>query len=113
MKKIVHKFALIFRMDLTDKETSLTLDLKQWEGWIYDLALKNKLSDWGNWLSIEGRVIKPNNAVSDRPYAEKSESVIRYILIKAACFDEAVNLAKGCPILQGEGACVEIRKVEE
>jgi hypothetical protein len=65
MKKIVNKFALIFRMDITTKESEPTTALIQWEGWINDLAAKNKLSDWGNKLSREGRVIKPNNVITD------------------------------------------------
>lgn len=117
MKKIMYDFVLIFRMDITTKETQPTPEqieifMKQWEGWIDDIAAKNKLTDWGNQLSTEGRVIKPNNVITDGPYTEKRESIAGYIIIKATSFDEAVNIAKGCPILQGEGTCVEVRRVE-
>lgn len=117
MKKIINKFVLIFRRDMTTKETQPTpaqmeLFKKQWEGWINDLAVKNKLTDWGNQLSTEGRVLKPNNVITDSPYTEQSASVAGYIIIKETSFDEAVNLAKGCPILQGEGTSVEVRRIE-
>ncbi len=117
MKKAMYDFVLIFRMDITTKETQPTPEqmeifMKQWEGWIDDLAAKNKLTDWGNQLSTEGRVIKPNNVITDGPYTEKRESIAGYIIIKATSFDEAVNIAKGCPILQGAGTCVEVRRVE-
>jgi len=85
--------------------------LKQWEEWINDITVQNKLADGGNHLSTEGRVLKPNNVITDGPYTEKRESIAGYIIIKATNFDEAINIAKGCPILQGKGTSVEVRKV--
>jgi hypothetical protein len=40
-----------------------------------------------------------------------NESVAGYILIFAKDMDEAVHIAKACPILLGEGTSVEVRKV--
>ncbi len=51
--------------------------------------------------------------LADEPYTEKKESIAGYIIIKATNFNEAVNVAKGCPILQGKGTSVEVRKVED
>jgi hypothetical protein len=110
MRKIKNDFVLIFRMDLTTEE--IQISMKQLEGWIDNLAATNKLADWGNQLSTEGRVIKPNNVITEGPYTGKRESIAGYIIIKATSFDEAVNIAKSCPILQGEGICVEVRRVE-
>lgn len=113
MKKIMYEFALIFRMDIITEPTTEQMEIfmKKWEGWIDDIAAKNKLTDWGKKLSNEGRVIRPNNILTDGPYIEKKESVTGYIIIRASGFDEAVNIAKGCPILQGGGTCVEVRRV--
>lgn len=113
MKKTVYRFALLFRMKPTAHEPLPISELQQWEGWISTLANKNKLSEWGEWLSTEGRVIKPNSVVSDSSYAENGKSVVRIIIIKATSFDEAVSLAKDCPILREDGACVEVRKIAE
>ena len=33
-----------------------------------------------------------------------------YIIIKAKDLDDAVSIAKDCPILQGEGTSVEVRE---
>ncbi len=33
------------------------------------------------------------------------------MIVKADSFDEAVEFAKGCPVLQGEGNSVEVRKL--
>jgi len=117
MKKIMNEFVLIFRMDITTKEAQPTPEqmeiyLEQWEKWINDIAIQNKLAEGGHHLSIEGRVLRPNNVITDGPYTEKRESIAGYIIIKATNFNEAVNIAKGCPILQGKGTSVEVRKVE-
>jgi hypothetical protein len=116
VEKIMNEFVLIFRMNITDKEAQPTPEqmkiyLEQWDKWINDIASQNKLAEGGNHLSPEGRVLRPNNAATNGPYTEKKESVAGYIIIKATDFDEAVMLAKGCPILQGEGTSVEVRKV--
>jgi hypothetical protein len=116
MKKIMNEFVLIFRMDITTKEAQPTpaqmeIYMNQWEEWINDIAVQNKLADGGNHLSTEGRVIRPNNVITDGPYSEKRESIAGYIIIKAMNFYEAVYIAKDCPILQGEGTSVEVRKI--
>jgi len=116
MKKIMDEFILIFRMDITTKEAQPTPEqmeiyMKQWGEWINDISVQNKLADGGNHLSTEGRVLKPNDVITDEPYTEKKETIAGYIIIKASNFDEAINIAKACPILQGEGTSVEVRKV--
>ncbi|HMG08282.1 MAG TPA: YciI family protein, partial [Mucilaginibacter sp.] len=55
--------------------------------------------------------LKPNNVITDGPYAEIKETIAGFIVIKAKDFDEAVSLAKDCPMLLGEGNIVEVRKI--
>jgi hypothetical protein len=116
MEKAMDEFILMFRMDILTKEVQPTpvqmeAYMKSWEEWISNITIQGKLADGGNHLSTEGRVLKPNSVITDGPYTEKKESVAGYIIIKAANFDEAVNIAKVCPILNGEGTSVEVRKV--
>ena len=116
MKNKMSKFVLMFRMDITSKEAQPTPEqieiyLEQWGKWINDIATQNKLADGGNHLSTEGRVLRSNNVITNGPYTEKGESIAGYIIIKATNFDEAVKIAKACPILQGDGTSVEVRKV--
>lgn len=111
----MNEFLLVFRMDITTKEAQPTPDqmktyLKDWGEWINGIDVQNRLSG-GNHLSTEGRVIKSNKVIIDGPYTEKSESIAGYIIIKATDLEEAVSIAKACPILNGEGTCVEVRKV--
>lgn len=114
--RMMSEFVLVFRMDITTREVQPTKSqmesyMKQWESWISSIASKGQLSNGGNHLSTEGRVLKPNNIIMDGPYTEKKESIAGYIIIKATNLDEAVNIAKDCPILHGEGTSVEVREI--
>ena len=75
--------------------------------------------DWGDRLRSEGRYVDANeltesgavirgSSVIDGPYAETKEGVGGYYIIEAADLSEAVEVAKGCPVLQHNGA-VEVR----
>ncbi len=110
------EFVLFFRMDILTKEVQPTPEqmeiyMEQWYRWTEGIAAQGKLAEGGNHLSPEGRVIRPGNQISDGPYVQKRESVAGYIIVKATDFDDAVVMAKECPILQGEGTSVEVRKV--
>ncbi|MGH7596373.1 MAG: YciI family protein [bacterium] len=109
------EFLLLMRLDIITKDAQpspeqLQVYMKQYHDWVGGIAAQNKFSG-GKGLSTEGKVLKSNNVVTDGPYAEIKESIAGYIIIKAKDFDEAVTIAKGCPILQGEGNSVEVRKV--
>ncbi len=58
----------------------------------------------------EGKTIKPNNVITDGPYAEVKEMVGGYLIVKANTLDEAVEIAKSCPNLI-YGGNVEVRSV--
>ena len=74
------------------------------------IAAQNKLASPGNRLSTEGSVIKPEGIVTNGPYVEIKEAIGGYIIVKADSLDEAVALAKGCPILAIKGN-VEVRTI--
>jgi len=84
---------------------------KKWMDWVGNIAAQNKLTDRGNRLvNNQGKVLKPNNLVTDGPYVEIKESIGGYSIVKAKSLDEAVELAKGCPILS-LGGNVEVREI--
>ncbi len=83
---------------------------KQWENWIGGIAAQNKLAARGNRLGNDGKTVKPNNVVTNGPYAEIKEMISGYIMVKADSIDEAAEIAKGCPILE-VGGNVEVRDV--
>ena len=85
-------------------------NMSKWMDWLGSLAAQNKLIDKGNRLTYEGKVLKPDNVVTDGPYAEIKEIIGGYSLIKADDYDEAVELAKGCPIYN-VGGSLEVREI--
>jgi hypothetical protein len=111
------EFVLFFRMDILSPETQPTPEqigvyMDQWQKWIDGIAAQNKLSEGGNHLSYSGKVIRAGNSISEQPYVVNNESVAGYILILADDENEAVQIAKECPILNGTGTSVEVRRVD-
>ena len=51
--------------------------------------------------------------VTDGPFMEGKEMVGGYLICKANTYDEAVDIAKGCPILEFEDGNVEVREIQE
>jgi hypothetical protein len=83
---------------------------KPWQDWIGGIAAQGKLAERGNKLDFEGATVRPNNVLTDGPYAEIKEIMLGYTIVKAASLDEAIELAKGCPVLN-MGGNVEVRSV--
>lgn len=109
------EFIVLMRLDLITKEAQPTPEqmkvyMQLYQSWVDSIVAQGKFGG-GKGLSFEGKVIKPNNVITDGPFAEIKESIAGFITIKAKDFDEAVQLAKGCPILAGEGNSVEVRKI--
>lgn len=109
------EFLLLFRSEVAanpvpQSPEQMQAMMKQWQDWMGSLAAQNKLANSGNRLASTGKVLKPNNVVTNGPYVEVKEAIGGYILINAESFDEAVTLSKGCPILLVNGN-VEVRQV--
>lgn len=109
------EFLLIFRTDYSkipevSPEESQAVT-KKWMDWIGGIAAQNKLLERGRRLTVDGKVLRANNVVTDGPYSEIKESIGGFTLIKADSYEEAVELAKGCPILTLDGN-VEIRQID-
>lgn len=84
--------------------------LQQWRDWMMSIAEQDKMANPGNRLSFEGAVLKPNNVITDGPYVEIKEIISGYTIIKADTLADAIEIAKGCPILKADGS-VEVRGV--
>lgn len=87
----------------------LQASIKQWQDWIGGIAAQGKFVGT-NQLGFQGKTIKPDNVVTDGPYAEVKEIVGGYIITKANSIEEAAQLAEGCPILH-MGGHVEVRDI--
>jgi len=85
---------------------------KKWMDWMGGIAAQNIPFERGNRLSFDGKVVKPNNVVTDGPYTEIKESIGGYSKISVDSYEKAVAIAKGCPILT-VGGNVEIREINQ
>lgn len=110
----MEEFALIFRHEDGHKVASpeqIEIWMKQTMDWIGGIAAQNKFKS-GTGLPFEdAKVVRPNNVVTNGPFGDIKETIGGFIIVKASSVDEAVELAKGCPILQGDGNSVEVRKI--
>jgi hypothetical protein len=108
------EFILIFRHEDGNKVASpeqIQIWMKQTMDWIGGIAAQNKFIG-GNGLRFEdAKVVRYNNVVTNGPFGEIKETIGGYIMVNANSADEAVEFAKGCPVLQGDGNTVEVRKI--
>ena len=107
------EFMMIFRRtpmkDFKPTPEQIRASISEWQDWIGGIAAQGKFVGT-NRLGFEGKVLNANGVVTDGPYAEVKEIVGGYIIVKADNIDEAMELAKGCPVL-GVGGKVEVRDV--
>lgn len=112
----MQEFLLVIHRDLTSKIPKPSIEqmvktLKPYQDWIGSIAAKDKLIGSPKRWDVEGRVIKHSNMkehVTRGPFAVGKESIGGLFLIRANDYDEAVEIAKGCPIIK-YGAIVEVR----
>ena len=108
------EFMMIFRHEMMNggespSDEQMQAAMMQWQSWIKAIAAKGNYSGT-NRLLPEGKTLKPNNVITDGPYAEAKEMVGGYLIITAGSLDEAVEMAKLCPNLIFGGS-VEVRSV--
>jgi hypothetical protein len=85
--------------------------LEFWLAWIRELETKGHLKERGHPLEQSGGVVRGRKrVVTDGPYAEAKDLVAGFMVIEARDLAEAVELAHGCPMLEGDGS-VEVRPV--
>ena len=108
----MNEYILIIHRDLINKDASpspqqMQEAIKPFQDWIGGIAAQNKLAAAPKRWDTAGKVVK-DNVVTDGPYAEIKESVGGMVFIRAESYDDAAEIAKGCPALKW-GAVVEIR----
>jgi hypothetical protein len=83
--------------------------MKQFYAWFERMVEQGKMKS-GHQLAPEGKVVSGRKGVTDGPFAEAKEGVAGYWFIQAASLEEAVEIAKGDPLLDF-GHTVEIRPI--
>lgn len=110
----MEEFALIMRHEDGQKKASpeqMQQWMKQTMDWIGGIAAQNKFVSGTGLPFDDARVVKSNKVVTNGPFGDIKETIGGFIVVRADSVDEAVEFAKGCPVLIGEGNTVEVRKI--
>jgi len=116
-RKKMEEYALIMRHQDGTKIASpeqMEIWMKQTMDWIGGIAAQNKFVGGTGLPFDDARVVSTSNAskvVTNGPFGDIKETIGGLITVRAESVDEAVEFAKGCPVLQGEGNSVEVRKI--
>jgi hypothetical protein len=108
------EFILIFRHQDGTKVASpeqMEVWMKQTMDWIGGIAAQNKFVSGTGLPFADAKVVHHNNVVTNGPFGDIKETLGGFIIVKAESVEEAVEFAKGSPVLQGEGNTVEVRKI--
>jgi len=108
-------FLYLFRGGADPKQMSpeqMQQNMNQWFAWMADLRSKGKFKA-GEPLGDEGKVLsdRKGRTVTDGPFVEGKEEVGGYLIVSAKDMNEALEMARGCPILENNGT-VEVRPIE-
>src|ERR1043166_2059956 len=115
-QKGTSEYLLLFRGSQWDKGLApeqLQKTLDQFMAWFERLKQQGKVKA-GQPLERTGKIVSGKNGrtVADGPFAESKEAIGGYFLLHVGSLDEAVAIAKQCPILE-YGSTVEVRPVAE
>lgn len=92
-------FVLLFTGGgMPEDEAEQAKVLQAWMAWYEKLG--SAVVDEGNPFTPMAKSIAPDGTVSDGPVGAM---VSGYTIIKADSLDEAITMAKGCPMLEGGG----------
>jgi len=109
----MEEYALIMRHEDGGKIASpeqMQVWMKQTMDWIGGIAAQNKFVG-GTGLLFDGAKVVRHGMVTNGPFGEIKETIGGFITVKAESFDEAVEFAKECPVLQGDGNSMEVRRI--
>jgi hypothetical protein len=107
------KFIYLFRSNPAAYQSmspeQMQQTMKKWMDWKDALEKNGHVHQLGERLDGTGKVVRGQaKSVSDGPYVEVKDFIQGFLILNASGMDQAVELAKGCPILEGDGT-VEIR----
>jgi hypothetical protein len=108
------EYILIFRHQDGAKVASpeqMQVWMKQTMDWIGGIAARNKFTSGTGLPFADAKVVNSNKMVTNGPFGDIKETIGGFIIVKADSVEEAVEFAKGSPVLQGEGNTVEVRRI--
>jgi hypothetical protein len=108
------KFLFIYRNLATNARTAppspeeMQQMYSAWNGW--KDKFKANVLDIGDGLKPGGKVLT-TTSITDGPYAEAKEIIGGYSIVSADSYDQALAVAKECPIMRMPSARIEIREL--
>ncbi len=108
-------YMLLFRFKETFDDSKFSpeefqKEATKWQKWMESRLKDGRLTP-GQRLTNAGKVVSgTKKKVNDGPFAEGKEVVASFCVIKAESFEEAVEFASACPILDRDGS-VEVREI--
>jgi hypothetical protein len=87
--------------------------MQKWMEWMENLKKQERFLGAQPLANTGKTIAGPGKLISDGPFMESKEMVGGYLLCLANDYDEAVDISKGCPILEFEDGKVEVREVME
>ncbi|MGD0583034.1 MAG: YciI family protein [Bacteroidales bacterium] len=113
----MEEYALIMRHE-DGKKVATPGQLEEWmkqtREWIDPIQKQGKFVSGTGLLFENAKVVKAESLkinIIEGPFGISSQSVGGLIIVRAGSVEEAVEFAKGSPVLQGEGNSVEVRKI--
>ncbi len=106
-------FMLIFRggNSAGDSPEQMQQHMQKWFAWFDGLSKSGVFKGQGAPLEPGGKVLRgARKTVSDGPFAEAKDVVGGYAIVEAKDLEAAVEIARGCPTYEKDGA-VEVRPV--
>jgi hypothetical protein len=86
--------------------------MHKWVAWFKELNAQGSIKEPGHPLENSGKVVAgKQKIVHDGPFAETKDVVGGFMVVDARDLSHAVEISKGCPILEGGGS-VEVRPVQ-
>jgi hypothetical protein len=86
----------------------LTAMYARWNAW--KDQFKANIVDVGDGLKSTGKVLR-NEAVTDGPHVEAKEVIGGYSMVQAESYEQALAVARPCPVSAMPGAYIEIREM--
>ncbi len=81
--------------------------------WINQIAAQNKFVDGKGLLFDQARVVHGGGNVTEGAFGNTAETIGGFVIVLAESIEEATGFAKDCPVLQGEGNSVEVRRLAQ
>ena len=108
------EFTFLFRGRATfDSPEQMRKNMEKWVAWFRELGAQGHIKNPGHPLAPIGQTVTgKQKIITDGPYVEAKDLVGGYMLVEAKDLAHAVEISKGCPILEAGGA-VEVRPIEQ